>query len=363
MKSLVQDLERKDLQRLTDKMQVPVAAVVIIACNRADYLERTINSVLKHQRPISSRFPLFVSQDGSNPDVKSTALNYDQLSYMQHLDFEPVQTERPGELIAYYKIARHYKWALDQLFYKHNFSRVIILEDDMDIAPDFFDYFEAAATLLDKDKSIMAVSSWNDNGQKQFVHDPYELYRSDFFPGLGWMLARSIWDELSPKWPRAYWDDWLRLKENHKGRQFIRPEVCRTYNFGEHGSSLGQFFKQYLEPIKLNDVKVNWRSMDLSYLLEDKYSMHFSNTVKKATPVYGAGVVLKAYNIDGDVRIKYRDQSDFENIARQFGIFQEWKDGIPRTAYKGVVVFRHQTSRRIFLIGPESLKLLQIEES
>ncbi|KAH1123477.1 hypothetical protein AAZX31_06G000300 [Glycine max] len=362
-KSLVQDLERKDLQRLIDKVQVPVAAVVIMACNRADYLERTINSVLKYQRPISSRYPLFVSQDGSNPNVKSKALSYDQLSYMQHLDFEPVQTERPGELTAYYKIARHYKWALDQLFYKHNFSRVIILEDDMEIAPDFFDYFEAAATLLDKDKSIMAVSSWNDNGQKQFVHDPYELYRSDFFPGLGWMLARSTWDELSPKWPKAYWDDWLRLKENHKGRQFIRPEVCRTYNFGEHGSSLGQFFKQFLEPIKLNDVKVDWKSMDLSYLLEDKYSMHFANVVKKATPVYGADMVLKAYNIDGDVRIKYEDQSDFENIARQFGIFQEWKDGVPRTAYKGVVVFRYQTSRRIFLVGPEYLKLLQIEES
>ncbi|KAG5030347.1 hypothetical protein JHK82_013958 [Glycine max] len=362
-KSLVQDLERKDLQRLIDKVQVPVAAVVIMACNRADYLERTINSVLKYQRPISSRYPLFVSQDGSNPNVKSKALSYDQLSYMQHLDFEPVQTERPGELTAYYKIARHYKWALDQLFYKHNFSRVIILEDDMEIAPDFFDYFEAAATLLDKDKSIMAVSSWNDNGQKQFVHDPYELYRSDFFPGLGWMLARSTWDELSPKWPKAYPDDWLRLKENHKGRQFIRPEVCRTYNFGEHGSSLGQFFKQFLEPIKLNDVKVDWKSMDLSYLLEDKYSMHFANVVKKATPVYGADMVLKAYNIDGDVRIKYEDQSDFENIARQFGIFQEWKDGVPRTAYKGVVVFRYQTSRRIFLVGPEYLKLLQIEES
>ncbi|KAL2346003.1 hypothetical protein Fmac_000003 [Flemingia macrophylla] len=363
MKSLVQDLERKDLQRLIDNMQVPVAAVVIMACNRADYLERTITSVLKYQRLISSRYPLFVSQDGSNPDVKSKALSYDQLSYMQHLDFEPVQAERPGELIAYYKIARHYKWALDQLFYKHNFSRVIILEDDMEIAPDFFDYFEAAANLLDKDKSIMAVSSWNDNGQKQFVHDPYEIYRSDFFPGLGWMLARSTWDELSPKWPKAYWDDWLRLKENHKGRQFIRPEVCRTYNFGEHGSSLGQFFKQYLEPIKLNDVKVDWKSMDLSYLLEDKYSMHFANIVKKATPVYGADMVLKAYNIDGDVRIEYRDQSDFETIARQFGIFQEWKDGVPRTAYKGVVVFRYQTSRRIFLVGPESLKLLQIEES
>lgn len=361
IKSLVQDLERKDVRRLIDKVQVPVAGVVIMACNRADYLERTINSVLKYQRPISSRFPLFVSQDGSNSDVKRKALSYDELSHMQHLDFEPVQTERPGELIAYYKIARHYKWALGQLFDKHNFNRVIILEDDMEIAPDFFDYFEAMATLLDKDKSIMAVSSWNDNGQKQFVHDPYELYRSDFFPGLGWMLARSTWDELSPKWPKAYWDDWLRLKENHKGRQFIRPEVCRTYNFGEHGSSLGQFFKQYLEPIKLNEVQVDWKSMDLSYLLEDKYVIHFANIIKKAKPVSGADFAQKARNIDGDVRIKYKDQWDFENIAQQFGIFQEWKDGVPRTAYKGVVVFRYQTTKRIFLVGPESLKLLQIE--
>jgi alpha-1,3-mannosyl-glycoprotein beta-1,2-N-acetylglucosaminyltransferase len=70
------------------------------------------------------------------------------------LDFEPVVTERPGELTAYYKIARHYKWALDQLFYKHKFSRVIILEDDMEIAPDFFDYFEAAASLMDRDKYV-----------------------------------------------------------------------------------------------------------------------------------------------------------------------------------------------------------------
>lgn len=30
------------------------------------------------------------------------------------------------------------------------------------------------------------------------------LYRSDFFPGLGWMLTKTTWDELSPKWPKAY---------------------------------------------------------------------------------------------------------------------------------------------------------------
>lgn len=36
------------------------------------------------------------------------------------------------------------------------------------------------------------------------------------------------------------------------------------------------------------------------------------------------------------------------------------QDGIPRTAYKGVVVFRHQTQRRVFLIAPDSLKRLGI---
>ncbi|CAI0471340.1 unnamed protein product [Linum tenue] len=360
LKSLVEDLRRKGLQKVVTEVQPPVAAVVIMACNRADYLERTVESVLKHQSSVASKFPLFVSQDGSHPDVKSKALSYSQLVYMQHLDSEPVHTERPGELIAYYKIARHYKWALDQLFYQHNFNQVIILEDDMEIAPDFFEYFEAAAALLEKDKSIMAVSSWNDNGQKQFVHDPYALYRSDFFPGLGWMLSKGTWDELSPKWPKAYPDDWLRLEENHKGRQFVRPEVCRTYNFGEVGSSLGQFFKQYLEPIKLNDVKVPPLPLLLSFQLSDKYPKHFAEIVRKAKLVRGKDAVLKAFNIVGDVRIQYQDEDEFANIARQFGIFEEWKDGVPRTAYKGVVVFRHQTSRRVFLVSPDSLRQLEI---
>ncbi|KAL7257276.1 hypothetical protein ACSBR1_003558 [Camellia fascicularis] len=277
---------------------------------------------LRYQSSVPSKYPLFVSQDGEDPDVKTKALSYNQLTYMQvnyfnslvrnDDDKEYVHTERPEEMIVYYKIARHYKWALDQLFYKHNFSRVIILEDDMEIFPYFFDYFEAAVALLESDKSIMAVSSWNDNGQKQFVQDPYMLYRSDFFPGLGWMLAKSTWDELSPKWPKAY------------------------------------------------PCGVDWKSMDLNYLMEDKYVKHFVDMVKNARPVCGTDDVLKECNIDCDVRIQYKDETDFERIARQFGIFEEWKDGVPRTAYKGVVVFRYQSPKRVFLVGPESLQHLGI---
>ncbi|KVH96073.1 Glycosyl transferase, family 13 [Cynara cardunculus var. scolymus] len=337
LRTVVQDLEKKAVGSLIREAEVPVAAVVIMACNRADYLERTIKSILKYHSSVALKFPVFVSQDGSNSDVRTMAMGYDQLTYMQHLDYEPVHMERPEELIAYYKIARHYKWALDQLFYKHNFNRVIILEDDMEISPDFFEYFEAGADLLDKDKSIMAISSWNDNGQKQFVHDPYTLYRSDFFPGLGWMLTKPTWDELSPKWPKAY------------------PF--------QQGSSLGQFFQQYLKPIKLNDIQVDWKSMNLSYLMEDKFVKYFADLVKNAKPLDGTDLVSKTNNVDGDVRIQYRDQSHFENIAHQYGIFDEWKDGIPRTAYKGVVVFRHQTLKCVFIVGPDSLQQLGIQSA
>ena len=35
----------------------------------------------------------------------------------------------------------------------------------MQLSPDFFSYFEAAAPVLDADESLMCVSSWNDHGQ------------------------------------------------------------------------------------------------------------------------------------------------------------------------------------------------------
>ncbi|GJU59335.1 alpha-1,3-mannosyl-glycoprotein 2-beta-N-acetylglucosaminyltransferase [Tanacetum coccineum] len=336
LRTLVQNLERKGVKSLFQQVQVPVAAVVIMACNRADYLDRTIKSIFKYHGSVASKFPVFVSQDGSNSDVRTKALSYDQLTYMQHLDFEPVHTERPGELIAYFKIAH-----------------------DMEISPDFFDYFEAGADLLDKDKSIMAISSWNDNGQKQFVHDPYTLYRSDFFPGLGWMLSKPTWDELSPKWPKAYP---FILQENHGGRQFIRPEVCRTYNFGEHtyiearGSSLGQFFDQYLKPIRLNDLPIDWKSMNLTYLIKDEFVKHFAGLVKSANPLYGTDLVLKLDNINGDVRIQYRDQQHFEEIAGLFGIFEEWK-------MKMIKMHNIRQSKAIQDDNPTITELIHVEYS
>lgn len=141
-----------------------------------------------------------------------------------------------------------------------------ILEDDLEIAPDFFGYFRAMERVLDADGSLMAASAYNDVGQEKFVADPKQVLRSDFFPGLGWMLGKKTWKEVGPKWPRGYWDDWLREPAQRKGRAFVRPEVSRTRTFGEKGVSMGQFYRQYLANIKLNDLAVDWDREDVSYL-------------------------------------------------------------------------------------------------
>ena len=67
------------------------------------------------------------------------------------------------------------------MFITDQYDQVIILEvftqatphpqDDLEIAPDFFEYFDATSPLLWTDSSLFCVSAWNDNGQANHVSD------------------------------------------------------------------------------------------------------------------------------------------------------------------------------------------------
>ena len=211
-------------------------AVIIFCYNRPDYLRRTLRTMLarlpRHNRP-----HLYVSQDGDDagvteviaeaaaewkkaaPDIPFT--NWRHVNKAGSLR----GTNIPSWATSYYALAQHFGWALGRLFSERAHQHVIILEDDLEIAPDFFDYFSATEPILDTDETLLGVSAYNDLGQPQLVHDPRAVYRSDFFPGLGWMLNSHAWEELGPKWPEAFWDDWLREPPQRKGRHFLRPEV------------------------------------------------------------------------------------------------------------------------------------------
>ena len=119
-----------------------------------------------------------MSQDCGHAPTKKTVLSYgNQLRLIEQPDkseFPLVGKEKKFK--GYYKIARHYKWALDQVFQVFNYETVIIVEDDLDISPDFFEYFRSLYPILKADSSLWCVSAWNDNGKEALVHNPGQCW-------------------------------------------------------------------------------------------------------------------------------------------------------------------------------------------
>lgn len=165
--------------------------LLIIASDRPEYLKRCLTKVLMYHPKVT--LPIVISEDGNSPRVYDAvdAVKKEFESLAPGIDFMHIHhTPAMGAENGYIKLSGHFKWALDQLFYtlfqgKYEINQVIVLEEDLEISLDFYEYFAAFVTLLKEDTSILAVSAWNDNGQNQFVKDPRQVYRSDFFPGLG----------------------------------------------------------------------------------------------------------------------------------------------------------------------------------
>lgn len=223
----------------------------------------------------------------------------------------------------------------------------------LQVAPDFFEYFRALLPLLKSDPSLWCVSAWNDNGRDAYV-DPGKaelLYRTDFFPGLGWMLLKELWEELEPKWPASFWDDWMREPEQRRNRACIRPEISRTLTFGRQGVSLGQFYDKYLRYIKLNTELVPFTKLDLSYLKEDVYRKEFEQEVYGAPVVTYEEITRGQLKGTGPFRLQYSSRDSFKLLARNLGIMDDFKSGVPRTGYRGIVSFI-TSGRRIFLAPP-----------
>ena len=114
----------------------PIAAVVVMACNRPTHLRKALTSLVQiHARDV--RFPtITVSQDGNHAATAAVAREFvaahgGLLRHWQHAQVEKPKLLKKGDNPAYYRIAAHYKWALDKLFAEEGNLRVIILEDDM----------------------------------------------------------------------------------------------------------------------------------------------------------------------------------------------------------------------------------------
>ncbi|XP_038217823.1 alpha-1,3-mannosyl-glycoprotein 2-beta-N-acetylglucosaminyltransferase [Zerene cesonia] len=329
----------------------PILPVLVIACDRIT-VKRCLDNLVKF-RPNKETFPIIVSQDcGHNATyqvIKQYTDSDPTISVVKQPDLSEIPLTRAKvKFKGYYKIARHYKFALNYVFRSLGHEAVIIVEDDLDISPDFFEYFQGTYPLLLKDPSIWCISAWNDNGKKELIDlsRPELLHRTDFFPGLGWVLRSETWDMLEPKWPEAFFDDWLRDPENTQGRACIRPEVSRTYSFGKVGVSKGLFFDLHLRYMQLNMEFVEFTKHNLTYLIKDVYDDSLTSLVY-SLPESSAEEVIAGVG-SGPVRVAYSNAKTYQKAAKKLGLMDDFRSGIPRTAYRGIVTC-YIRGRRVYL--------------
>jgi alpha-1,3-mannosyl-glycoprotein beta-1,2-N-acetylglucosaminyltransferase len=398
--------EQQQLQLQSQQQDAPIP-VLLFTFNRADNLRSTLESVLAN-RPagLEANHPIFISQDGADPATTAVAREFvdnaqgnPRRAHVHHLHFRWEDNAVPIEpahmqWVTYYKIATHYKWALHQVFDRmaeggvagsaqpatSRFDHVILLEDDMHVSPDFFAYFRRTRHLLDADPTLLCVSAWNDNGRPPLSNDPHQLYRTDCFPGLGWLLSRRLWEtELASKWPGGFWDDWLREPAQRQGRSCIYPSVNRVYTFGDKGSSAGQFFEQYLRAIRLNGENVEWDKEDLRYIeTNENYRAFLKERISRAQRIQSTAdlpppraplpsALLGPADADHAASATaalsehvwtYSSSSALDTFLVSHNMMTDHKAGVPRTAFAQVLTYTDLQRRRVWIV-PEGSPFLE----
>ncbi|RKP19475.1 glycosyl transferase [Rozella allomycis CSF55] len=366
---------------VSDSIQEPVIPILMFGCNRPS-IKRALESLLAVRRERIDQHPIYVSLDCKHTEtIESVKAFGDAVNFWVVPDHQeelaktiPPNTE--NFMKPYYAISFHYKYALKRLFGTNDYEQVIIVEDDFEFSPDFLSYFRAMLPILVKDKSLYCVSSWNDNGKNELINDERKLivlvkllgrvFRTDFFPGLGWMMTRELWNEIEGKWPAAFWDDWLREPENRNSRQCIVPEVSRTSNFGKIGTSNGQFYDSHIRHVVKQDGFYDFEANNWDYLGDrERYNQDFLKQVYEYSTKSSLESVKKNFE-RGNYRIEYADFNEFQNLARTFGLMSDIKGGIPRMSFEGIVTLKYRKQNTVYLapkrIDPKEDDLSNLNE-
>lgn len=115
-------------------------------------------------------------------------------------------------------------------------NAVIIIEEDLILSPDFLYFFTQVYNAFTNDLRVGAVSAWNPNSFLQLDGSSSFVYKTDEFPGLGFMLKKNIYefflkDKLSTCCAERAWNNWvLGTKEEKPDVDVIIPDVSRIFH-------------------------------------------------------------------------------------------------------------------------------------
>jgi len=168
-----------------------LAPIALFVYNRPEHTQRTVTSL--RENGLASRSDLFVFSDGAKTETGSVAVQQVR-GYIRGIQgFKSVTIiERERNL----GLANSVIAGITQLC--NEFGRVIAMEDDLLITPDFLTFMNQALERYETEQRIFSISGFNFgfSGPKAYAYDAFCFYRSS---SLGW----GTWKN---RWERADWE-------------------------------------------------------------------------------------------------------------------------------------------------------------
>lgn len=217
------------------------APVVVFVYNRPNHTEELLDSLAKCRH--ADKTDVFVFADGPKNEaarenvsnVRSIIRKYEGTSQFSKYSIYESEINKG--------LAKSVISGVSEIISKY--GRVVVLEDDLVVAPQFLDFMNGALEAYEKDETKFAIAGWSYplNELKKYDKDAWLFYRA-----CSWG-----WGTWGNRWNKVVWDhDKAGFEEKLKNPVWV-DKFCRG------GNDLPNMLKMQLEG-KIDSWAVRWNA-------------------------------------------------------------------------------------------------------
>jgi GNT-I family len=211
---------------------------------RPHYLRQTLEA-LSRARDIGKTV-LIISQDGADDQVSALirGIDFTEVIHLRHTrPFLGVPTYFWDSL---YAVSDNIHFLLDFALRGLESEGAIVLEDDLVVSPDFFNYFEWTFGHVLADARVLSVTGFNlhsricPESRHHPEEHPFDLIENrengrSKFTGWSWMINRRQWARIREHWSFFSWDIGLDATQRKLNLVSYKPVLGRVRNIGMQG--------------------------------------------------------------------------------------------------------------------------------
>jgi hypothetical protein len=278
------------------RVMIPDIPIVVIGYNRPTALRRLMESLSKANYP--GKVKLYISLDGGGgEEVRKVAREFEWRVGEKELIFHDKNLGLRQHVLTCGDISSRHEG-------------IIVLEDDLLVSPEFYDFATMAYGFYSEDPEIAGISlyhhAYNETAQFPFVplNDGSDVYFLKYAASWGQLWGKKHWrqfrdwydhsetdahpDESIPAniklWPSNSWKKFFIEFLIQKDYYFVYPRVSFTTIFGDEGTNI-RMRETFLQvPLYYGKRPFRFVAFEDSYAVYDTWCEILPDRLKRLVP-------------------------------------------------------------------------------